>query len=105
MILTTTPTIQGKEITEYLGIVAAENVLGINFVKDIFGGLTNVFGGRSKTYEAELKTARDLALVEIEEAAAKLGADGVVGIDFDFEVLGSAGNMLMVNVSGTAVKF
>ena len=105
MILTTTPTIEGKSIKEYLGVITSENVLGINFVKDIFGGFTDFFGGRSNTYEAELKKARDLALKELEENAAKLGADAVIGIDFDFEVVGARGSMLMINVSGTAVKF
>lgn len=105
MILTTTPTIQGKDITEYLGVVTAENVLGVNFVKDIFGGFTDFFGGRSTTYEAELKSARSLALKELEQVAASMGADAVVGIDFDFEVIGARGSMLMINVSGTAVKF
>ncbi len=105
MILTTTPNIEGKQIAQYLGVVTAENVLGINFVKDIFGGFTDFFGGRSNTYELELKKARELALTELEEVAKKLGADAVVGIDFDFEVLGARGSMLMVNVSGTAVKF
>ena len=105
MILTTTPTIEGKPIAEYIGVVTAENVLGINFVKDIFGGFTDFFGGRSNTYEAELKKARDLALQELEEVAKQKGADAVVGIDFDFEVVGARGSMLMINISGTAVKF
>ncbi|MES2623294.1 MAG: heavy metal-binding domain-containing protein [Patescibacteria group bacterium] len=105
MILTTTPTIQGKEIREYIGVITAENVLGINFVKDIFGGFTDFFGGRSNTYEVEIKKARELALQELEQNAAARGADAVVGIDFDFEVIGARGSMLMINVSGTAVKF
>lgn len=105
MILTTTPNIEGKVIQEYLGVITAENVLGINFVKDIFSSFSDFFGGRSNTYEAELKKARDLALKELEEKAVSLGADAVLGIDFDFEVLGPRGSMLMVNVSGTAVKF
>ena len=105
MILSTTPSIEGKQIREYIGVVTAENVLGINFVKDIFSGFTDFFGGRSETYELELKKARNLALQELEEEARKLGADAVVGIDFDFEVIGARGSMLMVNVSGTAVKF
>ena len=105
MILTTTATIQGKEVTEYIGVITAENVLGINFVKDIFGGFTDFFGGRSNTYEAEIKKARDLALQELEVKAKEVGADAVLGVDFDFEVIGSKGTMLMVHVSGTAVKF
>jgi uncharacterized protein YbjQ (UPF0145 family) len=104
MILTTTPSIEGKKITEYLGVVTAEAILGANFVKDIFAGFSDFFGGRSKTYEAELKKAREAALAELEEVARQKGADAVVGIDLDFEVVGAKGSMLMVNVSGTAVK-
>lgn len=105
MILSTTSTIEGKVVREYIGVITAENVLGINFVKDIFGGFTDFFGGRSKTYEVEIKKARDLALQELEEIAKQKGADAVIGIDFDFEVVGARGSMLMINVSGTAVKF
>lgn len=104
MILTTTPSVEGKQITAYLGVVTAEAILGANIVKDIFAGFSDFFGGRSKTYEAELKKARQAALAELEEVARQMGADAVVGIDLDFEVIGSKGSMLMVNVSGTAVK-
>lgn len=104
MILTTTPTIEGRPVKEYLGVVTAETIMGANFVKDIFAGFSDFFGGRSKTYEAELKKAREAALSELSEAAAQMGANAVVGIDLDFEVVGAQGTMLMVNVSGTAVK-
>ena len=104
MIITTTPTIENKAITEYLGIVTGESIVGINVVKDIFGAFTDFFGGRSATYEAELRKVKELAIKELEEKAATLGADAVVGIDFDFETVGANGSMLMVNASGTAVK-
>ena len=103
MILTTTPTIEGHPIREYRGIVFGENVSGINFVKDFAAGLSNFFGGRSHTYEEELITARETALDELARRAAQMGADAVVGIDIDYEMLGSDNGMMMVTVSGTAV--
>ncbi len=103
IILTTTPSVEGKRVTTYLGVVTAETILGANIIKDIFAGFTDFFGGRSATYEAEIKKARESALAELSETAVKLGANAVLGIDFDFEVIGSKGSMLMVNVSGTAV--
>lgn len=104
MILTTTPTIEGKKITEYTGIVFGEVVVGVNFLKDFSAGLVDFFGGRSGDYEGELIEARTEALLEMEERAKELGADAVVGIDLDYEVLGASNGMLMVTVSGTAVK-
>lgn len=103
MIITTTNTIEGNPIKEYKGLVTGEVILGANIVKDIFAGFTDVFGGRSGMYEGELKKARETALAEIEERAKALGANAIVGVDLDYETLGSAGGMLMVNVSGTAV--
>lgn len=103
MIITTTPQIEGKTIKSYKGIVVGEIISGIDFVKDFAAGLTNFFGGRSQSYEGELVDAREQALQEMRERAEKLGANAVVGVDIDYEVLGSANNMLMVNVSGTAV--
>jgi len=103
MIITTTPQIEGKTITAYKGIVVGEVISGIDFVKDFAAGLTNFFGGRSQSYEGELVDAREQALQEMEKRAEKLGANAVVGVDIDYEVLGSSNNMLMVNVSGTAV--
>ncbi len=103
MILTTTPSIEGKEIMEYKGIVFGEVISGINFIKDFTAGLSNIFGGRSTTYENELLEAREKALQELEERAREKGANAVVGIDVDYEVLGADNGMLMVTVSGTAV--
>lgn len=103
MILTTTPTVEGRRISEYKGIVFGEVVNGVDFVKDFAAGLTNFFGGRSGSYEGELIGAREEALKELEKRARALGADAVVGIDIDYEVLGQGNNMLMVTASGTAV--
>lgn len=103
MILTTTPTIEGKNIKEYRGIVNGEVITGVNFVKDFMAGLRDLVGGRSGSYEQELIGAREEALREMEKRAASLGANAVVGIDIDYEVLGQAGSMLMVTASGTAV--
>ncbi len=104
MLLTTTPTIQGKEIVEYKGIVFGEVIAGVNVIKDMVAGFSNFFGGRSNTYEQELTKARENALAELAERAEALGANAVVGIDVDYEVLGSDNGMLMVTVSGTAVR-
>ncbi|HZK10016.1 MAG TPA: heavy metal-binding domain-containing protein [Clostridia bacterium] len=103
MILTTTNSVEGKIITLYHGIVFGEVIVGINFIKDIGAGLRDIFGGRSGGYERELIQARENALEELAERARALGADAVVGIDMDYEVLGQANGMLMVTASGTAV--
>jgi uncharacterized protein YbjQ (UPF0145 family) len=103
MIVTTTPSVEGHPITEYRGLVVGEVISGINFVKDIAAGFTNFFGGRSISYEDELIQARESAINEMANRAAALGANAVVGVDLDYEVLGSGNNMLMVTVSGTAV--
>jgi uncharacterized protein YbjQ (UPF0145 family) len=105
MIVTTTPGIDGKKIVEYKGIVFGEVITGVNFLKDFTAGLTNFFGGRSKSYEGELVEARENSLKELENRAEMMGANAVVGVDIDYEVLGSGGNnMLMVTASGTAVR-
>lgn len=104
MILTTTPSVEGRNIVEYKGIVFGEVVAGVNFFKDFGAGIRNIIGGRSSSYEGELIEAREDALRELSERASRLGADAVVGIDIDYEVLGEAGGMLMVTASGTAVK-
>ena len=104
MIITTTPAIEGKKIVEYKGIVFGEVISGVNMVKDMMAGLTNIFGGRSNTYETELINARQNALREMEERAAQLGANAVVGVDIDYEVLGADNGMLIVTASGTAVR-
>lgn len=103
MIITTTPQIEGKKITEYKGIVFGEVVSGVDFVRDFTAGLSNFFGGRSGSYEDELLKARSTALAEMEQRACALGANAVVGVDIDYEVLGANNGMLMVTVSGTAV--
>lgn len=103
MIATTTPQIEGKRILGYKGIVFGEVISGVNFIKDFAAGLTNIFGGRSGSYEGELIEAREEALKEMEKRAGMLGANAVVGVDIDYEVLGQGGNMLMVTASGTAV--
>jgi uncharacterized protein YbjQ (UPF0145 family) len=102
MILTTTPTIEGKSITEYLGIVTGEAIMGANIVKDIFASITDIVGGRSGKYEQELAKARQITLKEMADEAVKIGANAVVGVDLDYEVIREG--MLMVTASGTAVK-
>jgi uncharacterized protein YbjQ (UPF0145 family) len=104
MILTTTQTIEGRTIVEYKGIVFGEVISGVNFFKDFGAGIRNLIGGRSSSYEKELLDARRKALSELEERARLVGADAVVGIDIDYEVLGEGGGMLMVTASGTAVR-
>ena len=104
MIVTTTPSVEGRRITEYKGVVFGEVIAGVTFVKDFVAGLSNFFGGRSGTYEEELINARQQALAEMEQRAAQLGADAVVGVDIDYEVLGADNGMLMVTASGTAVR-
>lgn len=103
MIITTTPTIEGKKIISYKGIVFGEVVAGVDFIKDFAAGISNFFGGRSGSYEGELIRAREEAISEMSNRAEKLGANAIVGIDVDYEVLGQGNNMLMVTVSGTAV--
>lgn len=103
MIVTTTPSIEGKRITQYCGVVAGEAILGANVFKDLFAGLRDIVGGRSGMYERELQKARDIAMRELQQRAADLGANAVVGVDLDYEVLGQGNGMLMVSASGTAV--
>jgi uncharacterized protein YbjQ (UPF0145 family) len=103
MIITTTPSFDGRRIVEYKGIVFGEVISGVDFIKDFAAGLTNFFGGRSGSYEGELINARENAIEEMKNRAASLGANAVVGVDVDYEVLGQANNMLMVTASGTAV--
>lgn len=103
MIVTTTPAVEGKSITQYLGIVTGEAILGANIFKDFFAGIRDIVGGRSAAYEGELRRAREIALDEAMSAASALGGNGIVGVDIDYETVGQ-GSMLMVSVSGTAVK-
>lgn len=103
MILTTTPGVDGRTTAEYLGVVTGEAILGANIVRDLFAGVRDIVGGRSGAYEEELRKAREIALSEMEAEASARGADAIVGIDLDYETLGSGSSMLMVCASGTAV--
>lgn len=103
MIISTTPSIDGHSITKYCGVIAGEAILGANLFKDLFAGIRDLVGGRSATYEKELQRARDIALKELEDRARDLGANAVIGVDLDYEVLGQGNGMLMVSASGTAV--
>ena len=103
MILTTTPTLEGQPIKQYLGIVTGETIIGANAIKDFMAGLTDFFGGRSTTHEKVLIEAKESALAELQQRAAQKGANAIVGIDLDYETVGANGGMLMVTVSGTAV--
>ncbi|RIX29084.1 heavy metal-binding domain-containing protein [Sphingomonas edaphi] len=104
MILTTTPTVEGRPIRTHLGIVTGEVIVGANIFSDLFASVRDIVGGRSGAYENALRDARNQALAELQAEAADLGADAVVAVDLDYEVLGKAGSMLMVSASGTAVK-
>lgn len=103
MILTTTSTIEGYPVKQYLGVVASETIIGANVFRDIMAGLRDFFGGRSSSYEEVLKKAKDTALQELQERATAMGANAVIGIDLDYETVGANGSMLMVTASGTAV--
>jgi len=104
MLLTTTPSVEGRTVQAYLGIVVGEAIVGANLFKDLFAGIRDIVGGRSGAYEEELQKAREIAMSEMSERAAAMGADAVVGVDLDYEVVGQGGSMLMVSVSGTAVR-
>jgi uncharacterized protein YbjQ (UPF0145 family) len=104
IIVTTTPGIEGRRIVRYAGLVTGEAIMGANIFKDLFAGIRDIVGGRSATYERELRHARDVAVLELRQAAAEVGANAVVGIDIDYETVGANGSMLMVTVSGTAVQ-
>ena len=103
MIVSTTPSIEGRPAREYLGLVTGETILGANILRDFMAGIRDIIGGRSGAYEKELAKAREIAMGELSERAAALGANAVVGIDLDYEVVGPNGGMLMVSISGTAV--
>ena len=104
MIVTTTPDVQGRHIIEYLGLVTGEAILGANVLRDFLASIRDVVGGRSAAYENVVRAARDAAVAEMIQEAQARGADAVVGVDLDFEVIGKEGSMLMVGASGTAVK-
>ena len=103
MLVTTTPTIEGKQIRDYRGVVSGEAILGANLFKDLFAGIRDLVGGRSEAYEKELRRAQEIALRELQQRAEDVGANAVVGVDLDYEVLGQSNGMLMVSASGTAV--
>jgi len=103
VIQTTTPSVEGRTIEEYLGVVTGEAILGANIFKDLFAGVRDIVGGRSGAYEEELRKAREIAMSELAAEATSRGADAVVGIDLDYETVGQ-GSMLMVTASGTAVR-
>jgi len=103
MILSTTPTLENRKISSYLGIVTGEAIIGANLFRDLFAGIRDIVGGRSGTYEEVLREAKENALAEMAENARKLGATAIVGIDLDYETVGNNGSMLMVTASGTAV--
>jgi uncharacterized protein YbjQ (UPF0145 family) len=104
VIITTTTSIEGRPVRDYVGIVTGEAILGANIFKDLFAGIRDIVGGRSGAYEDELRKARTIALEELEAAASQLGADAVIGVDLDYETVGQGGSMLMVTASGTAVR-
>ncbi|MBN9334074.1 heavy metal-binding domain-containing protein [Devosia sp.] len=104
MIISTTPTLEGQPIREYLGIVTGEVIVGANIFKDLFAGIRDIVGGRAGAYESTLRDARREAFAELENEAKRKGANAVVGVDIDYEVVGQGGSMLMVSVSGTAVR-
>jgi uncharacterized protein YbjQ (UPF0145 family) len=105
MLTSTTSVIEGRPVREYLGVVTGEVIVGANIFKDLFAGIRDIVGGRAGAYESTLRDARQTAIEELVGEARALGADGVIGIDLDYEVLGQGGSMLMVSASGTAVKF
>ncbi len=104
MIVTTTHSVEGRAIRQYHGIVVGEAILGANVFRDLFAGIRDVIGGRSNAYEKSLGEARDIALREMQDNASQLGANAVVGVDIDYEVIGEKGSMMMVSASGTAVS-
>lgn len=105
MIMTTTSQLEGKKIEQYMGIVVGEAVMGANLFKDIFASIRDIVGGRSGAYEDELTKARKIGFQELEDEARSIGANAVIGIDIDYEVVGKGGSMLMVSISGTAVRY
>ena len=104
MIVTTTTSIEGRPVRDYLGVVTGEVIVGANIFKDLFAGIRDIVGGRSGAYESTLRDAREQAFREMSEEAAALGGNAVIGVDIDYEVIGKEGSMLMVSVSGTAVR-
>lgn len=104
MILSTTPSLEGKHITNYYGVVTGETIIGANLFRDLFAGIRDIVGGRASSYEKVLREAKDAAMKEMSERAEAIGANAIVGIDLDYETVGSNGSMLMVTACGTAVR-
>lgn len=104
MIVTTTTAVEGRPVRDYLGVVTGEVIVGANIFKDLFAGIRDIVGGRAGSYESTLRSARTQAFEELEAEAAARGADAIIGVDIDYEVIGKEGSMLMVTVSGTAVR-
>ena len=104
MIVTTTPSVEGQPVTDYLGIVSGGAIMGANMFKDMFAGIRDIVGGRSGAYEEELRRAKDIAMSEMTDNARRLGANAILSVDLDYETVGANGSMLMVTASGTAVK-
>ena len=105
MLLTTKNTIEGRQITQYYGIVSGETIIGANMFKDFFAGIRDIVGGRAGSYESVLREAKEIAMKEMSEQAKSMGANAVIGIDLDYETVGANGSMLMVTAAGTAVKY
>lgn len=105
MLVTTTSTLEGREIVDYLGIVSGETIIGANLFKDFFAGIRDIVGGRSGSYEDVLREAKETALREMSEQAERMGANAVIGVDLDYETVGRSGSMLMVTAAGTAVRY
>lgn len=103
MIITTTPSIEGRTILEYKGLVTGETIIGANFIKDFLAGIRDIIGGRSASYEKVLRQAKDTSIREMMDRAQSMGANAIVGIDIDYETIGQDNSMLMVSCSGTAV--
>lgn len=103
MLISTTPTIEGRPIQSYKGVVTGETIIGANLFKDFMAGIRDIIGGRSGSYERVLREAKDTALAEMQQRAQEMGANAIVGVDIDYETIGQNGSMLMVAVSGTAV--
>lgn len=105
MLLTTTNTLEGKEITQYFGIVSGETIIGANVFRDLFASIRDIVGGRAGSYESVLREAKETALQEMAQQATQLGANAVIAIDLDYETVGNSGSMLMVTATGTAIRY
>ena len=103
MLVTTTPSVEGKKIVKYIGLVTGETIIGANIFKDMFAGIRDIVGGRPSSYERVLREGKDIAVNEMQQYAAAMGANAIVGVDLDYETVGTGGSMLMVTASGTAV--